>query len=170
MFSVLLDPFYICPPNFKFLCHLEVLTTKMHYILVVRYLNSIMVAFHIIISPNCHLKYREIVYCKNITCNQLVSYVLHERGKHWGSTSREILKNWFYMLMWHVLFILYVCCSLLILRCVLMEQLYVHQCSMNNYHKTHIHTQHQCIMRNYHKHIFTYSTSIISLVHFSKPT
>ena len=35
---MLLDPFYICPQNFNFLCHLEVLETKMHYILVVRYL------------------------------------------------------------------------------------------------------------------------------------
>ena len=35
---MLLDLFYICTPNFIFLCHLEVLKTKMYYILIVRYL------------------------------------------------------------------------------------------------------------------------------------
>ena len=38
--AVLVDPFYICPPKFNFICHLEVLKTKMYYILVVNLLNS----------------------------------------------------------------------------------------------------------------------------------
>ena len=33
--SMLLDPLYICTPNYIFLCHLEILKTKMHYILII---------------------------------------------------------------------------------------------------------------------------------------